>query len=162
MVCIRSWPWTVCSLVMIVSVRYVEVLQRTSASVIIDVTFHQDQHFKLNRTSIPELVQLWRVCPLQRTVAPLACRRVLILISHLTRGNVLTLFRFFKEILCVPESSSLGICCISKKELKERSDESSCPWSNTPVTLFLDSFYNSFCAYIYFHFSYNMCNIHIK
>jgi len=34
---------------MIISVRYVKVLQRTSAPVIIDATFHQHQHFKMNR-----------------------------------------------------------------------------------------------------------------
>lgn len=37
---------------MIMSVRYVKVLQRTSAPLIIDATFHQDQHFKLNRALI--------------------------------------------------------------------------------------------------------------
>lgn len=33
-------------------VRYVKVLQRTSAPVIIDATFHQDQYVQLNRSLI--------------------------------------------------------------------------------------------------------------
>lgn len=37
---------------MIMSVRYVKVLQRTAAPLIIDATFHQDQRFKLNRALI--------------------------------------------------------------------------------------------------------------
>lgn len=82
-------------------VRYVKALEGTSASVIIDAAYHQDQNVKLNRSLISiRIGPTVKNFSLVYKVVHLASVTVLILISNKSRWKVHILWQFVREILC--------------------------------------------------------------